>query len=134
MKQLSIFDCKVAAFGSCAGCICRECLYWWSYRCPYGGCWDKRRAKTDPYNKVHPGQLPRSAWSNWKMEQAYWCRGGIFYHALYCEKFIKYKGCIIKECLKCCVAVFQDGYILCSLVEYLGCKMCYQEWEEKCIN
>ena len=28
------------------------------------------------------------------------------------------------------VAVYQDGYIDCSLVDTLGCTACYQEFEE----
>ena len=25
-------------FPTCGDCVCRSCLYWWSSRCPYGGC------------------------------------------------------------------------------------------------
>ena len=46
------------------------------------------------------------------------------------EHFIKYQGCQVKECLKCNIAVYQDGYIDCSLVDTLGCTACYQEFEE----
>lgn len=48
----------------------------------------------------------------------------------YCPKFVKYKGCQVKECLKCNVAVYQDGYIACSLVDTLGCTECYKEFME----
>lgn len=34
------------------------------------------------------------------------------------------------ECLKAVVAVFQDGYIDCSLVDTLGCEACYKEWNK----
>ena len=119
-------------FKHCGQCVCRNCLYWWSIRCPFGGCYDDHRAKIDPYDKAHPGRPLRTAWSNWDKpgEQAHWCRGGTFYPVTYCPHFTKYRGCQIKECLKCNVAVFQDGYIDCSLVNTLGCTECYQEFME----
>lgn len=117
--------------GGCTGCICENCLYYNSSRCPYGDCYDDYRAIENPYDKAHPDKPPRTGWSDWKTDQAYWCRGGVFYPVRYCEKFVKYKGCIIKECLKCNVAEFQDGYIDCSLVEGVGCEKCYEEWTEK---
>lgn len=46
-------------FGGCGQCVCRNCLYWWSDRCPYGGCWDNHRAEIDPYDKAHPDKSPR---------------------------------------------------------------------------
>ena len=52
-------------FGGCGQCVCRSCLYWWSGRCPYGGCWDKHRAEIDPYDKAHPDEPPRTTWSYW---------------------------------------------------------------------
>lgn len=63
-------------YAGCSGCACRNCLYWWSSRCPYGECWDDHRAIIDPYDKAHPDQPLRTAWSNWNKpgEQAYWCR------------------------------------------------------------
>lgn len=118
-------------FKHCGLCVCRNCLYEQSGRCPYGTCYDSRRAKETPYDKAHPDNPPRIHWSNWKTDQAYWCRGGVFYPVSYCEKFVKYQGCEIKECLKCNVAVFQDGYIDCSLIENFGCERCYEEWEWK---
>lgn len=116
----------------CGQCVCRSCLYWWSSRCLYGDCYDDYRAKVEPYDKAHPDKPPRTAWSNWDKpgEQAHWCRGGIFYPVHYCPGFTKYKGCQVKECLKCNVAVYQDGYIACSLVDTLGCEACYQEFCE----
>lgn len=114
----------------CGQCTCKNCLYWWSGRCPCGGCWDDHRAATDPYDKAHPGKPPRTGWSNWDKpeEQAHWCRGGIFYPISYCPHFVKYKGSVVKTCLKCNVQVFQDDYIECSLVDTLGCTACYQEF------
>ncbi|MDT4377355.1 hypothetical protein RO787_29015, partial [Blautia coccoides] len=78
-------------FGGCGQCVCRNCLYWWSDRCPYGGCWDNHRAETDPYDKAHPDKPPRTVWSHWDKpgEQAHWCRGGTFYPAHYCPGFTK---------------------------------------------
>lgn len=119
-------------FKHCGQCVCRSCLYWRSGRCPYGGCYDNHRAEIDPYDKAHPDKRPRTAWSDWNKpgEQAHWCRGGTFYPVSYCQQFVKYKGCQVKECLKCNVAVYQDGYIACSLVDTLGCTECYKEFME----
>lgn len=120
-------------WGGCTDCACRNCLYWWSSRCPYGECWDDHRAKADPYNKTHPGEPPRTYWSAWNKpgEQEHWCRGGRFYPISYCAEFVKYKGQQVKTCLKANVSIFQDGYIDCSLVENMGCKACYREFEER---
>lgn len=67
--QLTITDYldarKDRTWGGCTGCACRNCLYWWSMRCPYGKCWDDHRADTDPYDKAHPGEPPRTWWSDW---------------------------------------------------------------------
>ena len=95
----------------CSDCVCRKCLFWWSGRCPYGGCYDDKRAIDNPYDKAHPDEPPRKLWSQWNEpgEQAPWCRGGALYTATYCDRFIKYEGCTIKECLKANVAVYQDG-------------------------
>ncbi len=118
---------------SCNHCICKKCLYWWSNRCPNGECYDDKRAKENPYDKAHPGKPPRMAWSNWNIpgEQAYWCRGGVFYPVRYCENFIKYKGCVVRSCLKANVAIYQDGYISCSLVDSIGCETCYKEFNKE---
>lgn len=120
-------------FPSCGSCVCRSCLYWWSHRCPYGGCYDDLRAKENPYNIAHPDKPPRTAWSNWNKpgEQAHWCRGGVFYPAHYCERFVKYMGSRIEKCLRCNVQVFQDGYMDCCLVETVGCENCYKEFSQR---
>lgn len=113
-------------FPSCGTCACKNCLHWWSHRCPYGKCYDDKRAKTDPYDKVHPGKPPRKQWSNWNKpgEQAHWCRGGTFYPVHYCENFVKYKGCIVEECIDCNIQVFQDEYVLCPTKSNVGCEAC----------
>ena len=120
-------------WGGCGKCACRACLYWWSQRCPYGGCWDDHRADVDPYDRAHPEEPPRTWWSDWNKpgEQAHWCRGGNNYPVYYCPYFVKYLGQKVKHCLKENVSIFQDGYILCGLVENFGCERCYKEWEEK---
>lgn len=115
----------------CEECVCRRCLYWWSSRCPYGRCYDDHRAKKDPYDAAHPDEPPRTMWSNWETQQAYWCRGGIFYPASYCGHFIEYKGQQVRECLKAPVSVFQDGYIQCSIVDNMGCQECYKEFKDR---
>ena len=114
----------------CGGCVCQRCLYCWSGRCPYGGCWDDHRAQVDPYDQAHPDGLPRRTWSNWDApgEQAHWCRGGTFYPTYYCQYFVQYEGQSVKSCLKENVSIFQDGYIRCGLVDMLGCEKCYEEF------
>lgn len=119
------------ASNSCEKCICEKCLYRWSSRCPYGGCYDKIRAVEEPYDRAHPNEAPRTAWSNWDQpgEQAHWCRGGSFYPAFYCEKFVKYTGCSVEECMDCPIQVFQDGYIICALKHAIGCAACIDRYE-----
>ena len=117
---------------SCNSCPCDTCLYWWSQRCPYGGCYDNYRAKYDPYNVHHMTDPPRKAWSDWDLpgEQRFWCRGGVFFPADPddCEHYIKYEGQRVESCLKANVSIFQDGYIDCSLIRNFGCERCYEEW------
>lgn len=115
----------------CDCCVCKNCLYWWSSRCPYGGCFDDERARVKPYDKTHPEKSPRTLWSNWNKpgEQAHWCRGGSFYPTRYCENFVKYEGSVIEECIDCPIQVFQDGYISCSFKEIIGCEACISRSE-----
>ena len=110
----------------CGQCICKKCLYWWSRRCPHGDCYDDIRAKENPYDKAHPDKPPRKAWSNWNKpgEQAYWCRGGMFYPISYCENFVKYEGSVVEDCVDAPIQIFQDGYTICSLKETIGCDEC----------
>lgn len=120
---------------TCSGCICKDCLLYNSGRCPYGGCYDEKRAKDYPFDKAHPERTPRTLWSNWNKEgeQAHWCRGGSFTHALVCDSFIPYDDnkTIVKECLNALIVVFQDGYISCSLVDTMGCEECYRQFNSK---
>ena len=119
--------------GHCGNCVCRSCLFWWSGRCPHGGCYDDLRAQTDPYDAAHPDKPPRDLWSTWDQpgEQAHWCRGGVFYPTHYCQNFQKYQGQQVKDCLEAVVSVFQDGYIDCSLVDSVGCAECYRRFGER---
>jgi hypothetical protein len=114
-------------------CICERCLYHHSGRCPHGRCYDDLRAIINPYDKAHPDDPPRTAWSNWQQDQAYWCRGGIFYKAYECKDFVEYdeSKTTVKECLIANVGVYQDGYIHCSLIEAIGCEECMKRFEEK---
>lgn len=133
--QMDIFEylSEVKIFMHCADCVCKKCLYWWSGRCPYGSCYDDRRAREQPYNEAHPDRAPRITWSDWNKsgEQAHWCRGGSFYPTRYCEKFIKYSESVIEECINCNIQVFQDGYVSCSLKETIGCEVCMRQQEGK---
>lgn len=115
----------------CEACVCNNCLYWWSGRCPHGGCYDDFRAKANPYNKAHPDKPPRMGWSNWRNDQARWCRGGAFYPVRYCERFAKLTRTQVRQCLLSNVVVYQDGYIQCSIVETIGCEECYRRFEEE---
>jgi len=131
MKQITIeqwMNCKEYEM-MCKGCICRSCLYWWSGRCPYGGCYDDRRAKLFPYDVMHPGKI-RDSWSDWKTQQAYWCRGGILYHALMCDHYVKYTGSRVEHCFGALVEKYQDGYMDCCLLEQVGCEKCYEDWRK----
>lgn len=119
---------------TCGACICRTCLLWWSSRCPYGDCWDDHRAQVDPYDKAHPGAPPRTAWSDWRTEQAYWCRGGAFYPIEQCPHYVEYTADAtrVENCLVAPVVVYQDGFIRCYMVDRIGCEECYKRWEERC--
>lgn len=120
------------AFGMCTGCICKQCLYYASGRCPHGRCYDDLRAKVYPYNTVYPDDI-RTEWSNWNLpgEQAHWCRGGDFYQARCCTEFVQYTGCQVEDCLSAMVTKYQDGYMLCALIDCLGCEKCMERWEQR---
>lgn len=133
-EQLSLIDVisPKVRFGGCNGCICDTCMRWWQGRCPYGGCWDDRRAEIMPYNGEHPGVV-RTAWTDWNKpgEQAHWCRGGSFYPTKMCEHYVEYQRPMVRECLCAVVQVWPDGYVDCSMVEAIGCEACMRSWEEK---
>lgn len=129
LEQLSIFP--ELRMDGCGICLCRDCLKWWSDRCPHGGCYDDLRAQQDPYDKAHPGDPPRTGWSNWRSDQAYWCRGGVTFPTHVCAGYTHYEGSVVKECLCANVQEFQDGYIACSIVETVGCTECYRRFEDR---
>lgn len=116
---------------SCSSCICRTCLMWWSGRCPYGGCYDDHRALTTPYDKAHPNDPPRTAWTNWKTEQSFWCRGGIVYPAEACEHYIQYEKSRVEDCLGANIQKFQDGFIRCGCGDNFDCTKCYERFENE---
>lgn len=130
--DLPCFENPIPSAAGCTNCVCRNCMYWWSARCPHGGCYDDLRAKEFPYIQAHPNEI-RAGWSDWDKpgEQEHWCRSGICYPATRCEYFVQYIGQNVMQCLKSAVSVFQDGYILCGLIENYGCERCMQEFEEK---
>ena len=129
MKQLSMFEETSAA--GCGDCLCRDCLLWWSNRCPYGGCYDNMRATVNPYDAAHPNEPPRMSWTEWRTDQAFWCRGGIFHPTHLCDHYVQYKGSKAKSCLLANIQIFQDGYILCSIVDTIGCEECYRRFEKE---
>lgn len=122
--------------GDCTECYCQSCLYRWSSRCPYGYCWDDHRGKVKPFNKLFPDQSPRTGWSNWNKpgEQAHWCRGGVFYPEHKCEHYVKYEGQTVEDCVNANVSIFQDGYMICTLKDTIGCDACIAEIEGRKIN
>jgi len=128
--QYSLFP-KSSGLKGCGGCICKKCLFGRSGRCPYGGCFDDLRAKAMPYFNAHPDEPPRTLWSNWEAEQGHWCRGGITYHAAACDNFVVYEESVIQECLKALIQVFQDGYMRCGIIDFIGCEQCYKEFLER---
>lgn len=115
----------------CGDCLCRNCLFWWSGRCPYGECYDAHRAEIMPYDLAHPDKPPRTYWSNWENDQAAWCRGGFMYPQYVCEHYRKYTGSIVTDCLKACVQKFQDGFMRCGVGENFDCEKCYAEFMER---
>lgn len=128
-KQLTLFDDEGSVAG-CSECLCRDCMLWWSSRCPHGECWDDYRARVNPYDKAHPDKPPRTFWSDWEGDQAAWCRGGSFYAAHACGSFVGYTGSRVEDCLRGCVQVFQDGYRRCVILETGGsCEDCWRVWE-----
>lgn len=130
MDQLSIFADELSVAG-CGDCLCRDCLLWWSSRCPYGECYDSLRSRERPYDKTHPERPPRKGWSDWQKDQAYWCRGGSTYPTHVCDRYVHYTGSEVKECLLANVQKFQDGFIRCCLVDSIGCETCYKRFIEK---
>lgn len=127
MDQVKLDLLPRSSAAGCGDCLCRKCLFWWSGRCPYGVCYDDHRAKTDPYDKAHPGQPPRKGWTLWREQQAWWCRGGICYPQHSCRHYVEYAGQKVKTCLRANVSVFQDGYIHCPIVENVGCQWCWDQ-------
>jgi len=127
----SVIEHDRMSLPSCKNC-CRKCLYWWSSRCPHGLCYDDYRAKHDPYEK-RTGHH-RTSWSNCEMpgEQDHWCRGGSLFPIdpeTACKSFIPYTGQMVRTCLKANISEFQDGYIDCNIINTIGCKACYEEFE-----
>lgn len=127
---------KRPKMGNCSECCCETCLYKWSVRCPYGHCWDDYRAKLKPFNKLFPDQSPRKLWSNWKKsgEQAHWCRGGIFYPEHKCKHYVEYVGSSLEDCIAAPIQLFQDGYVICTLKDSIGCEACIAREEGKKVN
>ena len=129
--QIDLFDTPLESTFGCGSCICKNCLMWWSARCPYGGCYDNHRAAVNPYDKANPGKPPRTGWSDWRTDQAFWCRGGIFRPAVWCGHYVEYSGSsAVKSCLGQNVQIFQDGYILCGIIDSVGCAECYRRFIE----
>lgn len=133
--QISVFDQlepHQVRIGGCGSCVCEICMRRWQSKCPFGGCWDDRRAEIMPYDVTHGGKI-RDLWSDWAKpgEQAHWCRGGCFYPAYVCEHFVPYERPLIRECLNAPVTIWKDGTLDCALVGVIGCEECMRQWEER---
>lgn len=100
---------------TCGRCICKQCLYYASGRCPHGACYDSLRAKV----------YPRST------EQVNWCKGGVFYQSHHCNEFVQFSGCRVVECLQAVVIKYQDNHIQCPLVDTVGCEECMTSWQRQ---
>ena len=109
---------------SCDGCLCQYCLYFWSWRCPFGQCRDDWRAIHDP----RKGEI-RKTWSDWNLplEQEHYCRGGFFVPAEECECFVQYEGQKIEQCHAAMARVFQDNFRVCSMMQNGSCENCLRE-------
>jgi hypothetical protein len=111
---------------ACSDCLCYYCLYYWSERCPYGGCYDDHRAQADPYTDHYP---ERHLWSDSHKpgEQAHWCRGGNLYPTEECPYFEQYEGQKIEQCYRAMISTFQDGYRSCSMMVNGTCEKCLRD-------
>lgn len=120
----------------CSDC-CMKCLYWWSARCPYGGCYDDFMARYYPREQITGEHW--SGWSNCERpgEQNHWCRSGRYLCInveKVCPHYVRYEGQRIEKCLYAPVAVFQDGYISCAICNTNGCEWCYKQFEEEIVD
>lgn len=115
---------------SCKKCICGNCLNRYIQKCPYGECYDDKRAVEQPYCL---NRIDNRFWSdaNKFMERAHWCRSGMFYPENKCENYVEYKGVVVQECIKANVLRYQDGTLICPLIDNYGCEKCYKEFERK---
>lgn len=129
--QMSLFDIPLLHVHGCGDCVCKTCLMWWSSRCPYGGCYDDYRATANPYDKAHPNEPPRTAWTDWEGDQAHWCRGAAFYPSAHCDHYVKYLGSVVSDCLGANVQRFQDGFMRCGYGEIVDCETCYKQFIER---
>ena len=116
---------------NCSKCICNNCFHRQRKNCPYGLCYDDKRAVEQPYQINFVNDYRNWSDINKPMERNHWCRNGIFYPVNKCSEFVMFKGVIVKECLKANVCIYQDGYISCSLIEGYGCENCYKEFMKK---
>lgn len=114
---------------TCSDCLCYYCLYYWSERCPYGGCYDDYRAQADPYTDHYP---ERHLWSDSHKlgEQAHWCRGGNLYPTEECLYFEQYEGQKIEQCYRAMISTFQDGYRSCPMMVNGTCEKCLRDLNE----
>jgi len=42
--------------------------------------------------------------------------------------YIKYTGSSVRQCLEATTEIFQDGYIHCPILNYLGCEKCMERF------
>jgi hypothetical protein len=42
----------------------------------------------------------------------------------------EYNGSVVRQCLGATIEVFQDGYMHCPILDYLGCEKCMNDFGE----
>lgn len=117
-----------AVTASCNNCICSSCMLHWSARCPYGSCYDDLRAKETPFDEAHPNRPPRTGWSRWKEEQAFWCRGGLFYPVDQCKEYVLCQNPKVQDCLMSNLGVCGVEFAQFVLAGSVGAEQKREQW------
>ena len=58
----------------------------------------------------------------------------LFYPERKCEHYVEYTGCTIEDCIAAPIQLFQDGFLICTLKDSIGCEACIAREEGKKIN
>lgn len=117
------------SMAGCGDCMCRCCLHWWKGDCPHGECFDDYFCTVYPYR----GEHAFFSLINEGNQKEHWCRAGESWQHREeeCQHYVIYEGQIIRSCIGANVRVFQDGAIVCSIIDSVGCAECYKRLEER---